>query len=233
MTVLVAPTLTLAVGSPATARSVTITDPVNSPGRGDISAATYADRQLALSARVDVRRLRLAGRLRLRVSAPGSAVRYVATVTAPTSSGISPSIGLERLAAGSRTPVACDLSGTWSAEADRVRLRVPHSCLAFGRFRYRHTVSAKLAVGAHRDAAVARTVGRGDTPGCATAGELRRVRTGERRGVVHTHLDTAGRFGDGGAGGFSRVYRACDGGEPFYVEYDGQTSRVVGKGRVR
>ena len=48
---------------------------------------------------------------------------------------------------------------------------------------------------------------------------------------MHAHLDTAGRFGDGGAGGFSRTYRACQGGKPYWVEYDGRSNRVTGKGR--
>ena len=54
---------------------------------------------------------------------------------------------------------------------------------------------------------------------------------GQRRAAVNAQLDTAGRFGDGGAGGFSRTYRACQGGEPYWVEYDGRSNRVTGKGR--
>jgi hypothetical protein len=61
---------------------------------------------------------------------------------------------------------------------------------------------------------------------------MRRVTNGERISTVHERLDTAGEFGDGGAGGFSRVYRSCRGGRPFWVEYDGRSRRVVGKGRV-
>ena len=115
-------------------------------------------------------------------------------------------------------------------QTDTIRVSVPQTCLHYGRFLSQHSFRTTLTVGQHRDAAPGRAVGRGGSPGCATAGEMRRVR---RTGAadVHAHLDTAGRFGDGGAGGFSRVYRACQRGKPYWVEYDGQSKRVTGKGR--
>jgi hypothetical protein len=57
--------------------------------------------------------------------------------------------------------------------------------------------------------------------GCVTRAEFRRVRRGMTKARVHRIFDTRGRFADGGAGGYSRVYRSCDFRHAAYVEYRG------------
>lgn len=48
-----------------------------------------------------------------------------------------------------------------------------------------------------------------DSPGCVTRAEYERVHDGMRKARVHRIFDTRGRFGDGGAGGYSRLYTEC------------------------
>jgi hypothetical protein len=220
---------TIGIAAPASARSVTVTDPVDPPPRGDLRIVTYADRETTAVTTAHVRRLRSTGTLRTRIARPGSKNRYDAVVSATRGGHVT--ARLVHVTGHARTAVRCDLGATWSARTDTIRVSVPQSCLRYGRFLSQHWFRTTLSVASSSDAAPGRRVGRGGSPGCATAGELRRVTRGQRLGDVHAHLDTAGRFGDGGAGGYSRVYRACQGGKPYWVEYDGRTRRVTGKGR--
>ena len=48
-----------------------------------------------------------------------------------------------------------------------------------------------------------------DTPGCVTRAEYDHVSKGMRKVRVHRIFDTRGTFGDGGAGGYSRLYKEC------------------------
>jgi hypothetical protein len=58
-------------------------------------------------------------------------------------------------------------------------------------------------------AGLAVTPAAGDTPGCVTRQEFGQVRTGLTKAAVDALFDAAGRFGAGGAGGYSRVYPRC------------------------
>jgi hypothetical protein len=55
--------------------------------------------------------------------------------------------------------------------------------------------------------------------GCVTRAEFRRVKHGMKKSRVHRIFDTSGRFADGGAGGYSRVYSSCDFRHAAFVEY--------------
>jgi len=222
--------VTISSAAPAQAQSVTVTDPRDPPARGDISRATYADRETSTTTVVRVRRLRPTGTLRTRIARPDSEVGYDAVVTARPGGKVH--TRLVHDTGTSRTTVVCDITASWSPGDDTIRVGVPQSCLRFRRFQARHSFRTSLTVGSSHDTAGSRVVGRGGSPGCATAGEMRRVHRGQSLASVHAHLDTAGRFGDGGAGGFSRTYRACQGGSRYWVEYDGRSERAIGKGRV-
>ena len=220
-------TALLVAPAAAHAQSATVTDPRDPPPRADIRAATYSDKETAAVTTVHVERLRSTGTLSTRITRAGSDVGYDAIVTAGPDGHLSKRL----VRVGDRSPVSCRLSASWSLPSDTIRVSVPQTCLHFAHFQSRHSFGTTLTVGSHRDAAASQVVGRGGTPGCATAAEMRRVRNGQALADVHAHLDTAGRFGDGGAGGFSRTYRACQGGKPYWVEYDGRSNRVTGKGR--
>jgi hypothetical protein len=218
------------LAAPAQARSITVTDPRDPPPRGDISRATYDDRETSTTTVVQVRRLRSSGTLTTRIARPDAQVGYDAVVTAGPGGHVS--TRLVHDTGTSRSTVACDISASWSTGSDTIRVSVPQSCLRFSHFQSRHWFRTTLTVGNSHDAARSRVVGRGGSPGCATAGEMRRVHRGQSLVSVHAQLDTAGRFGDGGAGGFSRTYRACQGGHRYWVEYDGRSEKAIGKGRV-
>jgi hypothetical protein len=229
LTLLLSVGAALAVAAPTHAQSTTVRDPRNQPARADIGAATYSDRETSAHAVVHVRRLRPTGTLTVRITRADGRVGYDAIVE---STHGRLSSRLARVAGNDESRVACHVRASWSSTDGTVRVSVPQSCLRFKHFQSRHRFTATFASGSHRDTAAAQLVGRGGSPGCATAAEMRRVTDGERLTAVHTHLDTGGRFGDGGAGGFSRVYRACLGGKPYWVEYDGRSRRVTGKGRA-
>ncbi len=48
-----------------------------------------------------------------------------------------------------------------------------------------------------------------DTPGCVSKPKVRRIEKGMTKKHVHRIFDTAGRFADGAAGGYTRGYRYC------------------------
>ncbi len=68
---------------------------------------------------------------------------------------------------------------------------------------------------------------------CVTKHEWRHVKAGMRKALVHAIFDSRGRFADGHAGGYTRLYRPCawNGGTDvrLYVSYNGFTHRVVEK----
>lgn len=70
-----------------------------------------------------------------------------------------------------------------------------------------------------------------DTPGCVTKKEYRKVHRGMTKRRVHRIFDTRGWFADGGAGGYSRVYRSCDFQHAAFIEYKkrpGRPARTTG-----
>ena len=219
------------VAGPAAARTAEVSDGRDVPASADLTSATYRDGEARVVVTAHVRALRQSGRVVALVGEPDSDVVYHATVW-PRSDG---TVGtrLELVTDVSHSPRACAISASWSVREDTVTVSVPQSCLQFGRFLERHYVRVTMSDHGGRDAARGVDVGRGSSPGCATAGEIRRLRRGVPQARVHALLDTAGRFGDGAAGGYSRIYRSCSGGRGWYVDYDGTTDRVEATGRVR
>jgi hypothetical protein len=223
-------TASLPAGS-ASALTVRTSDPRNSPAGVDITSATYRNGESSARATVHVRDLHRAGTFRLKVGPVDSDVMYFATVRVKKDGGLA-----KRFAFVTDTGSAkrsCRFAARWSASRNLIRVSVPHTCLRFGRFLTTEWFRASLRVGTHTDAAAGRNVGRGSSPGCATSAEIGHIRNGMTRARAQAILDTAGHFGDGGAGGYSRVYRSCGGGRGWFVEYDGRTNQVIGKGRVR
>jgi len=218
----------LAMAAPAAAQVRTYSDPRNTPSSSDIRSVTYANHELSTLTSVKVRSLPRAGSVLVRVAPPNSDVIYNARVTRSSSGTMTKQ--LTYVTNTNSTAKACSFSASWSTSTDRVRVRVPHSCLKFGKFLSVHWMKASFSSAGHSDAAYGRNIGRGDSPGCVTPTEFRGVGRGQAMGTVHARLDTAGRFGDGGAGGFSRVYRACRGGT-YWIEYNGDTYTVAAKGR--
>jgi hypothetical protein len=224
--------MTLLVAAPAAAKTRQVTDGRDRPANVDIRSVTYRNGEARAGVAVRVRDLRPTGRLVALVGAPDSDVIYDATVW-PRSDG---TVGarLALVTADTRTPRSCPtMTATWSPDADTVEVSVPHTCLDFDAFLERHFMKVKVSDSGNQDAARGVEVGRGSSPGCATAREIRALHRGEPKARVHELLDTAGRFGDGGAGGYSRIYRSCSGGKPWFVGYDGTTHTLVAKGRVR
>jgi len=66
-----------------------------------------------------------------------------------------------------------------------------------------------------------------DTPRCVSRKEFRKVDRGMRKQRVHRIFDTRGEFGDGGAGGYSRLYKVCRPGFYVVVEYADGPRRVA------
>ena len=178
-----------------------------------------------------VRALAATGRLVVIIARPDSDTLNELTVRSRADGKVTTK--LENVTNRSRNTLECGAAtASWSADDDQVKVSVPQSCLNLEGFLSRHWVEGRLSRNGVSDEADARVVGRGDTPGCVTRSEFRAVKRGQRMGVVHARLDTAGRFGDGGAGGFSRLYRVCDGGNAYAIEYNGHTGRVAGKFRL-
>jgi len=214
----------------ATAKSVTAADPVDPPARADITRVTYRNSESSAGATVHVRNLQRAGKLVVLLGPPGTDVMYQATVWIKADGTLG-----KRLAYTtdlSRVGRACGLTASWSAATDTIGVSVPHKCLTFGMFLSRHWIQATLTVGSARDAARGLNVGRGDSPDCVTTEEMKRVTKGTPKAGVHAQLDTAGRPGSGGAGGYSRVYRTCNGSPAWWIEYNGWTTKVLQKGRI-
>jgi hypothetical protein len=223
-------TTSLAAG-PAAARTVEVSDGRDVPAGADLTSATYRNGEARVQVTAHVRALRHTGRVVALVGEPDSDTVYHATVW-PRPDG---TVGtrLELVTNGSRSPRSCAITATWSVRTSTVEVSVPQSCLQFGRFLERHYVQVRTSAAGGRDVARGVVVGRGSSPGCATAGEIHGLHRGDTRARVHALLDTAGRFGDGAAGGYSRIYRSCSGGRPWYVDYDGTTDRLEATGRVR
>jgi hypothetical protein len=223
---------TLLVAAPATAKTKLVTDGRDRPANADIRSVTYRDGELRAGATVRVRDLQPKGRLVALIGAPDSDLFYEATVW-PRGDG---TVGtrLVLVTTGSRMPRSCPtMTATWSPDADTVEVSVPQTCLDFDAFLERHFMKVTFSGAGSQDAARGVEVGRGSSPGCATAREMRALHRGEPRARVQALLDTDGRFGDGAAGGYSRIYRSCSGGKPWFVGYEGATNTLVDKGRVR
>ncbi len=224
--------LTTALTSgPAAARTVHVKDGHDAPVGVDITSVTYRDQETTAGLTVHVRGLQRIGTLVAVIAVPASDVTYEATVTVHSDGSLDKR--LELVTPVTRKQRPCAMVAAWSPRMDAVGVAVPQRCLTFGRFLSRHWMQATLSVGAARDEARGVVVGRGDSPGCATAAEMRSLHRGYPKSRVHAILDTAGRFGDGAAGGYSRLYRSCSGGKPWFVEYRGGTDTLVGTGRVR
>ena len=216
--------------APAAGRTVHLTDGRDSPASADITSVDYRNGEARAAVTVHVRRLPPTGRLLTLVGAPDSDVIYHATVWVRSDGTIGRR--LELVTDVSRMRRTCAMTAAWSARTDSIDVSVPHTCLEFGRFLERHWMKVRATVAGNQDAARGVDVGRGSSPGCATSGEIDGLRRGSTRTRVHALLDTAGRFGDGAAGGYSRVYRSCSGGKPWFVEYRGSTHTLVATGRV-
>jgi hypothetical protein len=224
--------MTLFIAAPAAAKSKHVTDGRDRPASVDIRSVTYDNGESRAGVIVRVRDLQPTGRLVVFVGAPDSDVVYDATVW-PRSDG---TVGkrLELVTGQSGTPQRCPtMTATWSPDSDTVDVSVPHTCLDFDVFLERVFMKVTASDSGSQDAARGVVVGRGSSPGCATARELRALHRGDPKTKVHALLDTDGRFGDGAAGGYSRIYRSCSGGKPWFVGYEGATDTLVSKGRVR
>lgn len=216
---------------PAAARTVHVRDARDSPAGVDITSVAYRDAETTTGMTVHVRDLRRAGTLVAVIAAPGSDVSYEATVSVHSDGSLDKR--LELVTPATRQARPCPVMAAWSPLTDAVAVAVPQRCLRFGRFLSRHFMQATMSIAGVRDEARGVNVGRGDSPGCATAAEMRSLHRGYPKSRVHAILDTAGRFGSGAAGGYSRLYRSCSGGKPWFVEYRGGTNRLVGTGRVK
>ena len=223
--------LLAAPASPAGALTVAVNDPVNKPANVDIRRVAYSDREAAAVTTVKVRDLGPSGRLVAKIAPQDADVIYFATVTRTASGKMTRK--LEYVTDISRETHRCGFSASWSAANNIIRVSVPQRCLDFGQFMSKHWMQATLRVGSKSDAAPARNLGRGDSPGCVTQTEYRNVARGQTKGAVHAALDTAGRPGAGGAGGYSRVYSRCGSSQPYWIEYNGQNGKVATKGVVR
>jgi hypothetical protein len=220
-----------ALMSPASAKTVSASDGTDDPASLDVTSVTYRNGPTRAGVTIHVRDLQQVGTAVLRVGPVDSDVDYAVRVRMRADGTLAKTLTYET--DGGNHSRRCAIAATWSSADDYVQFGLSHTCLNFGSFLSRAVFFAAMDTSDGDDQAPARTVGRGDSPGCATAGEISNVHHGHTRYRVATILDTGGRFGDGGAGGYSRVYRNCGGGLGWYVEYDGWTNRVVGKGRVR
>ena len=224
--------MTVGAAGPAAARTVRPTDARDSPAHVDITGATYRDGEARASLSARVLDLQRTGTLVAFIGQPDSDFIYHATVSSRVDGTLA--TRLEQVTDASRTTVPCEgLTADWSVGASTASVSVPHACLRFGRFLDRHWMRVQVSDAGSRDSVRGLDVGRGSSPGCATAGEVRRLERGEKKVRVHELLDTDGRFGDGAAGGYSRVYRSCSGGRAWFVDYDGTTNRLLDTGRVR
>jgi hypothetical protein len=222
-------TTTLPSGS-AAAKTAHVRDPRDAPANVDITSVIYRNQETSAGVTVHARDLQRTGTLVTVIAVPESDFSYEATVSVHSDGSLDKR--LELVTPGTRRQRPCAMVAAWSPRTNAVALSVPHRCLRFGRFLSRHFMQATLIVSGSRDEARGVDVGRGDSPGCATAAEIRSLHRGYPKARVHAILDTAGRFGHGAAGGYSRVYQSCSGGKPWFVEYRGTTDRLVGTGRV-
>jgi hypothetical protein len=223
--------LALLPGSAAQARTASVADPVNANARADIRAVSYTNREFSTTVTVKVRSLGATGRLSAWIAQPDSDVLYLATVRRTTTGALIRRLDYVTNVRSYRR--ACPVAASWSRSTNLIRVTLPHSCLRFGSFLTHHWFRAHFNYGAANDDAASRVVGRGDSPGCVTSAEFRRVVRGHALGVVHGVFDTAGRFADGAAGGYSRLYRQCGTSSQYWVEYNGLTHRVTAKRFMR
>lgn len=215
---------------PAAALDRTVTDGQDEPAGVDITSVVYRNHERTAGAVVSVRDLHQKGRLVTRIGAPDSDAWYAATVRVASDGSLV--ARLRSVSDMGTHPVECDFDASWSAVDDTVTVRVPHSCLKFGFFMEREWFQSTMYHGSASDDAKGVDVGRGDSPGCATKDEMKGVHHGDKKFRVHQWLDTAGKYGDAGAGSYGRTYADCDGGAHWFVQYSIETHTVVNKGRV-
>lgn len=226
---LVTTAMVVATG-PASGLDRTVPDGPDDPPGVDITSVVYRNHERTAGAVVQLRKLGDSGRMVTRIGPPDSDVWYAATVRMK---GDGTMVTRLRIVSDMGTSkVDCDFNAAWINADDTVSVTVPHTCLTFGRFMTREWFQSSMYKGAHSDDAKGVDVGRGDSPGCATVGEMGKVKDGQTRFRVHQNLDTAGKYGDSGAGSYARTYRACDGGDRWFVQYSRQDNTVVNKGRV-
>ena len=222
----------LAVGSaaPAGALESLVSDGQDDPAAVDITSAHYVNRERSVATTVAVRDLGDTGRLVARYGVPDSDSIYEARVRAKADGTLV--TGLTYVTNISREPVSCSFSASWSPEEDFVAVQVPQRCLKFGTFLEETWFQATLHRGSDSDAVQGLDVGRGDSPGCASNTEMKKVAEGDKKFDVHQRLDTAGLYDGAGAGSYGRTYTACDGGDRWFVQYSAEDDTVVNTGRV-
>lgn len=218
------------VAGPAAAKERTVSDGEDEPASVDITSVVYINGEASAGSVVAVRELGDTGRVVTRIGPPDSDVTYHAMVRMKGDGTLV--TRLTYVTDTGREPVDCDFTGTWSTDDSAVSVEVPHTCLQFGHFLTREWFQATMYRGPRSDATDSAVVGRGDTPGCATKAEMAQVHTGDKKFRVHQLLDTAGKYGDAGAGSYARTYRACDGGARWFVQYSAEDDTVNNKGRV-
>jgi hypothetical protein len=214
----------------ASAEQTTVSDGTDEPASVDITSVTYENGESTARSTVAVRSIGDSGRVITRIGPPDSDVFYDAMVRLKSDATLV--TRLTYVTDTGRDPVACDFAASWSTSDDEVITEIPHTCLDFGHFLTRHYFAATMYRGSNSDQADSAVVGRGDTPGCATKGEMAKVHSGDKKFKVHQLLDTAGKYGDAGAGSYARTYRACDKGARWFVQYAADDDTVVNKGRV-
>lgn len=215
---------------PASGLDRTVADGPDDPPGVDITSVVYRNHERTAGAVVSVRNLGDSGRMVTRIGPPDSDVWYAATVRMTGSGDLVTRLRI--VDDRGTSPVDCDFDAAWVDADDAVSVTIPHTCLTFGRFMTREWFQSSMYKGAHSDDAKGVDVARGDSPGCATRAEMDEVKDGQTRFRVHQNLDTAGKYGDSGAGSYARTYRACDGGSRWFVQYSRQDDTVVNKGRL-
>jgi hypothetical protein len=223
---------TALLAGPAAAEQTTVTDGQDEPASVDITSVTYDNGETTARSDVSVRALDDGdiGRVVTRIGPPGTDAFYEAMLRLKSDDTLV--TRLTYVTDTGRDPVDCDFAASWSTSDDEVITEIPHTCLDFGHFQTRLYFQATMYRGSDSDEADSAVVGRGDSPGCATKGEMAQVHQGDKKFRVHQLLDTAGKYGDAGAGSYARTYRACDDGARWFVQYSADADTVVNKGRV-
>jgi hypothetical protein len=224
---------TLALGlcsAPAAALQRNVMDGQDDPAGVDITSVSYDNAEHSAGWVVAVRNLGDRGRLVTRVGPPDSDIYYSVSVRVA-QDGTLTKVMRYVTDTGSKA-VGCDFFATWSTDDDTVTVEVPQRCLDFHRFRPTAWFQSTMHHGSASDSSKGVDVGRGDSPGCVTKAEMRRVHQGQRKFRVHERLDTAGKYDGGAAGSYGRTYVACDGGPRWFIQYAAHDDTVVNKGRV-
>lgn len=216
------------VGS-ANALSTTVTDPVDSPANADVHSARFGNAELTLTTTVAVRSLQRAGRMAVTVTVPNTKPWYLASVWVRQDGTLGKQLDYHD---GATTRRSCAMTASWSTSTDTIRLQVPQSCLAFGRYVGSYALSSRLTVGSTTDSTTPVLLSRGDTPDCATADELSQVHRGDSMARVHMILDMIGVSDGGSATTVTRFYQECGGPNGWTVRYEKSHRTVLSTQRV-